>query len=569
VTESTARHEARQLARWRPMHLAIACALTTACGPVADRAADDDARPLGRVATSTQGMVVSGSEPATRVGADVLASGGNAVDAAIATAFTLAVTEPTQSGLGGRTQALVWRPDGPPFGIDATNEVPASYDPDSSEQVDDGYGVIAVPGTVAGLARLHALAGSLPLSRLVEPAATLAERGFSLSAGEAGRLSDIRDRLALSPGASAAFLASDGSALAPGDTLRQPILAEVLRAIAAEGPEVFYRGWIADRMTADIGEHEGYVTAEDLAGYEADESIVVDGRFGDLRLLGTYIPASGATAIEALQILDHARRDPGQVGLAEVDGERRAFSVGRALEMAYEDRETAWNDERPPSDDAAWITSVELAAERARRLTAPAMAAPGMRDSGESPNTTHLSVVDADGMAVAMTQSLGPTGGSRVATEGLGYLYAATLGGYLGYLEPGDRPWSSQSPLIALRGERPAYVMGGAGARRIISALVGTIIRLEVEGMSVEEAIAAPRLHPAASAWRFERAAGSNDPPGAALARAAGHEVRVLPIDDYFARLNVIAIDPATGTISGIADPRWAWGAASGPGGGR
>ena len=190
----------------------------------------------------------------------------------------------------------------------------------------------------------------------------------------------------------------------------------------------------------------------------------------------------------------------------------------------------------------------------------------GPSDAPESPNTTHVSVVDADGMAVAMTQSLGPTGGSRVATQGLGFLYAATLGGYLGVVEPGDRPWSSQSPLIALRDGRPAYVMGGAGARRIISALVGTIVRLEVEGMSSEAAIAAPRLHPAASAWRFERSEDSEvDPPGAALARAAGHDVRVLPTDDYFARLNIITIDASTGTMTGIADPRWAWGAASGP----
>ena len=184
----------------------------------------------------------------------------------------------------------------------------------------------------------------------------------------------------------------------------------------------------------------------------------------------------------------------------------------------------------------------------------------------ESPNTTHLSVVDGSGMAVAMTQSLGPTGGSRVATEGLGFLYAATVGGYLGYVEPGDRPWSSQSPLIALRNGRPAYVMGGAGARRIISALVRTIVRIETEGMSAEEALAAPRLHPAGSAWSFERPADTEaDPPGAALAREAGREVRLLPVDDFFARLNVITIDRTTGTITGVADPRWRWGAAAGP----
>jgi gamma-glutamyltranspeptidase/glutathione hydrolase len=572
-----------RLTRLRIAPASLVALLAIGCGSAADGPLADDARPLGRIAVSPDGMVVSGSEPATRVGARILAAGGNAADAAVATAFALAVTEPTQSGLGGRTQALVWRPDGPPLGVDGTNEAPASYDPDTAEQVDDGYGVIAIPGTVAALVELHARAGSLPLTRLVAPAIELARRGFPLSEGEARRLEGIRDRLLMSPAARSVFVAPDGTSYAPGDTLRQPDLAEVLEAVAAYGSTAFYEGWVAERMAEDFAEHGAYVTAADLADFEAETSIVVEGRFGELGLLGTYIPASGATSIEALQILD-------RVGLGEMDPDRRAFTVGRALEMAFADRETAWDDPRPPEQDAAWIVSPELATERARALTAEVeveasssartlsgatLAAAGSRGRispgrAESSNTTHVSVVDDRGMAVAMTQSLGPTGGSRVATEGLGFLYAATIGGYLGYVEPGDRPWSSQSPLIALRNGEPAYVMGGAGARRIISALVHTIVRIETEGMPPEEAIAAPRLHPAGSAWRFEQPAGTDaDPPGAAPTRAAGHRVRILPyLDYYFARLNLITIDRATGAITGVADPRWAWGAASGPGGG-
>ena len=545
--------------QFRSAPASLLCVLAVACSAPGGGSDGDTTLPLGRVATSSEGMVVSGSEPATRVGAEILASGGNAVDAAIATAFALAVTEPTQSGLGGRTQALVWRPDGPALGIDATNEVPASYDPDTAEQVDDGYGVIAIPGTVAGLTRLHDMAGSLPLTSLMAPAVALAEGGFPLSEGEAQRLAGIRDRLLLSGAASSALLAADGSAYAPGDSLRQPVLAEVLRAIAEGGSEAFYDGWVAERMAADIADHGGYVTTEDLAGYAAEASIVVEGRFGELGLVGTYLPTSGATTIEALQILD-------RVGLSDMEADRRAFTIGQALVFAYADRDEAWDDERPPSEDANWITSEDLAADRARALTDATVETPASKEPPESPNTTHISVVDHNGMAVAMTQSLGPTGGSHVATEGLGFLYAASVGGYLGYVEPGDRPWSSQSPLIALRDGRPAYVMGGAGARRIISALVRTMVRIETEGMSTEEAIRAPRLHPAGSAWRFEQAVGSDaDPPGAALTREAGYEVRVLPFGYYFARLNVITVDPTTGAMTGVADPRWAWGTASGP----
>lgn len=545
--------------RFRSARGILPFVLTIACCSPQERSSANEQPSLGRVSTSADGMVVSGSEPATRVGARILGAGGNAVDAAVATAFALAVTEPTQSGLGGRTQALVTRPDGSALGIDATNEVPRSYDPDTAEQVDDGYGVIAIPGTVAGLTRLHEVAGSLPLNELIAPAIELAERGFALSEGEAQRLAGIRDRLLLSVVASQVFLAPDGSAHSPGDTLRQPILAEVLRAIAEGGAEVFYEGWVADLMAADIAGQGGYVTTEDLAGYEAEASVVVEGRFGELGLVGTYIPASGATTIEALQILD-------RVGLSDMDVEERAFTIGRALEWAYADREVAWNDARPPFEDAVWITSPELAAARAGESSNPPMDAPKPNQRPESPNTTHVSVVDNNGMAVAMTQSLGPTGGSHVATEGLGFLYAASVGGYLGYVEPGDRPWSSQSPLIALRDGRPAYVMGGAGARRIISALVQTMVRIEMEKMSAEEAIDAPRFHPAESAWSFEQVNESDiEPAGAASARAAGHEVLLLPFGYYFARLNVIALDQASGTITGVADPRWAWGAASGP----
>ncbi len=275
-------------------------------------------------------------------------------------------------------------------------------------------------------------------------------------------------------------------------------------------------------------------------------------------MLGTYIPASGATTIEALQILD-------RIGLEGRDAESRAFSIGQALALAYADRETAWNDERSPDEDAAWITSSALADERARLLTTGAVARTSGDPTPESANTTHVSVLDRDGMAVAMTQSLGPTGGSRVATEGLGFLYAASVGGYLGYVRPGDRPWSSQSPLVALRDDGPALVMGGAGARRIISALVATVVRLETEELAPEEALEAARLHPAAAAWRFEQSTPELDPPGARSARDAGHEVILLPVGSYFGRLNVIAVDETTGIMTGVADPRWAWGAASGP----
>ena len=558
--------------RRTPLSSLIVVMALFACTAADDPSSGRDAGSLSRVATSTRGMVVSSSAPATEAGAEILARGGNAVDAAVAAAFGLAVAEPTQSGLGGRTQALVRRPDGEAFGVDATTEVPAGYDPDTAEPAEYGYGVIAIPGTVAGLSRLHEQGGRLAWAEVIQPAIRLAESGFPLSPGEAGRINGIRDLLMESEGARAAFLKADGTDWAEGEVLVQPQVARVLRALAEEGPSVFYRGWVADSMAADFARNGGSVTASDLAAYEAEPALVVHGAFGELGLVGTYLPASGATTIEALQILD-------RVELAGPESGDRYVQIGEALLAAFEDRETARSDPRPPAADAAWITSDSLADRRAAGMdvvagrvgisaspAAPYAAAPSPDPAvapRESPNTSHISVVDAEGMAVAMTQSLGPTGGSQVATRGLGFLYAATMG-YLDRSEPGDRPWSSQSPLVGVRDGGLALVMGGAGARRIISAMVGTLVRMERDGIGVEEAMEAPRFHPSDS-WYFEQMDVGREPPGAGAARAAGNAVELRPSDTYFARVNVIAVDPATGRLTGVADPRWPWGRAAGP----
>lgn len=519
-------------------------------------------------------MVVTGSAPATAAGVSILEAGGNAVDAAVATALALAVTEPTQSGLGGRTQALVSLADGRRFGFDGTTGVPAGYDPDAEEPVDDGYAVVGVPGSVAALAAVLREGGSMSWAEVIGPAIALAEGGFALSIGESDRLASIADRLGRFEGARVAFLRPDGSPHAPGDTLRQPWLASVLRELRDDGPEAFYQGRLADRIARDLEAH-GRVRRSDLASYAPRSSIIARGRLGSLDLVGTYLPASGATTIEALQIAERSR-------VASLPPEERAVATALSLLAAFEDREAALADARPADEDAAWVTSVARAEERAREITArltttaerpmavPAPVAPAAAPVArpETAFTTHLSVVDDDGNAVAMTQSLGPSGGARVATPGLGFLYAATLGGYLGRVEPGDRPWSSQSPLIGLRDGRPVFVVGGAGSRRIISGLVQTLLRVELDGMSLPDAMAMPRMHPS-SRWTFERARaepdGSSEPHGAELARRLGYEVEIRPFDVWFARLNAIAVDPGTGAFQGVADPRWPWGSAAGP----
>jgi len=508
-------------------------------------------------------MVVTGSPYATEAGVRMLEGGGNAIDAAVAAAFGLAVAEPTQSGLGGRTQMLVRLADGTVHGIDGTTEVPAGYDPSSAPQGEHGYGAVGIPGSVAALARALEEHGTLPLSAVIAPAAAWAREGIALPAGEARRIAEVTPEL--EPGSEVArvFLGPGGTPLAAGDTLVQPDLAAVLETLSRDGADAFYRGDVARRIAADMAANGGFVTAGDLADYRALDSEIGRGRFGGMEVVGSYLPASGVTVVEILQILD-------RVGVDPLDEGGWAAALVEALLAGFEDREAA--EAWPPERAVAWLTADSLAerraagiAEKLRAMETSALdpaediPAPAFDDGSESGFTTHISVADTFGNVVSVTQSLGPTLGARVVTPGLGFLYASTLGGYLTGSGPGYRPWSSQAPLILVRGERPWLVIGGAGARRILSALVSTLERVVEGGATLEEALRAPRLHPTGD--RVEVQEGWDV---ATALTSLGY--RVSPREtSYFARLNAVEILP-DGTFRGAGEPRWSETTAAGPG---
>jgi N-acyl-D-amino-acid deacylase len=510
----------------------------------------------GPVARSRHGMVVTGAPIATRVGARVLADGGNAVDAAVAAAFALAVVEPTMSGLGGRTQILLRTADGRVAAIDGTTEVPVAY---TSGAVDDdgayGYATIAVPGTVAALAEALRAHGTWPLVRVLAPAESLATHGFALPDAEARRIAGVARRLAEFPGSRRHFLRPDGTAYDGGEIFRQPALAGTLRTLAERGAGDFYRGELAATLVRELDASGSLVTAADLARYRAESSIVVRGAYRGHELISSYLPASGATTIGILQILGEFPL-AGRVGSAPW-----AALVARALEAGFADRARV---REPAHAKAAWLTSPALATERAAEIHASLSAVRGA-GGAESEHTTHLSVADADGSVVALTQSVGPVMGSKVASPALGFVHAATMG-YLGALEPGTRRhWSSQSPLLVVRDDRPVLVLGGAGARRIISGIVETVSRAIDGGLPLPDALAAPRLHPTSSRVDVEVR------PGVAWQIAQIDSLRALDFDvrarddaPYFARVNAIALDSLTGEWIGAADPRWS-GLAAGP----
>ncbi len=544
----------------RSVILVALVSMLAGCG--SERGVDHPAYAEGQVLRSGEGMVVSGSPLATAVGVAILEEGGNAVDAAVATALALGVVEPTMSGLGGRTQMLIGAPSGAFVGIDGTTEVPAA---EPSIPIDDedayGYGTIGIPGTVAALADAHTAHGALSWAQVVAPATALADTGFPLPAEEAERIAALTGRLSEFEGSTRHFLRADGTPYQAGERLRQPTLARVLRAIGSDGPDAFYRGWIADSIAADMARNGGLVTTQDLEQYAARPSTVVRGSYRGFELVGTYLPASGATTIEALHILEQFDLT-GRAGSAEW-----AALLTQALLLSFADRT---GNLGTPEEHARTVVSKAWAAQRAATVTdpgavpAPAVAAGLALDPStdrESHHTTHLSVSDGNGGFVALTQSLGPTLGSKVASANLGFLYAATMG-YLGALTPGERPFSSQSPLIVLDGDARVFVLGAAGGRRIISAVVGVVSRLVDQRLSLADAMAAPRLHPTTDTIYVEIREGTAwTATDVADLRSFGFGVAARASPSYFARLHAIAVDLDRDRHTGVADPRWNGGA--------
>ena len=564
-----------------------------------------------QVASSMDGVVVAAQPLAAAAGAEMLGAGGNAADAAVAAAFAISVVEPSMNSIGGRTQILVRLPDGTFAGIDATTQAPATYDPETAPQASYGYPTVGVPGAVAGLGRLLRDHGTLPLADVMAPAIALAENGYRLLPGEAIRQGMGAQQLAEFDGSRAHFLTPDGDAREVGDLFTQPDLAATLRTIAEGGEDAFYRGPIAQRIVADMEAHGGAVTASALADYRALDVPVVHGSYRGYDLAGTDVSASGAVTIGILHILEN-------FDMASLDSDSWAALVGTVVARAFEERIAArgsgfgdlafMTDKEWAADVAAGIDVPGAVFDRAAAAATPALPAPVLLGSlapalpapvlprspapaprgpalaswpGEpadaftppgatmtdwdgstwgsaSSHTTHLSAADGNGMYVSLTQTIGPNLGSKVATPGLGFLYAATLGGYLGHMEPGERARSSISPLMVVKDGQPVLVLGAAGGARIISAVVQAVLRVVDHGMSLPDALAAARVHPIDGGIAMETSPGigwSSD--DVAEVESWGLEVQEVERAGAFGRIHAIWVDPETGEMVGVADPDW------------
>ena len=506
---------------------------------------------------SRAGMVVCSSNVACDIGARILAKGGNAVDAMVATGFAMAVTYPAAGNIGGGGFMVVRTPGGATT-FDFRERAPLKSTPtmylDSAGNIDRsrtarGYLAPGVPGTVRGLEMAHRKYGKLPWRDVVMPAAQLAANGFVMSHDFARGLQRevVSTRgMANFPVSVATYGKPGGGEWYYGDTLRLPALAKALTAIAEGGADAFYTGWIADSIAADMARNGGLITKADLAAYRAVERAPIKGEFRGYTIYSMPPPSSGGVAIvEMLNVLDKLN-----VGAADRWSSRTLHLMIETTRRAFLDRARFLGDPDFVKNPVEKLTSKEYAALLAREIDttraskSEALAPELMHVAGnESDETTHISAVDKNGMAASMTYTLEGGFGSHVVVPGAGFLLNNEMGdfnkkpGYTGasgdigtapnLIAPGKRMLSSMSPTIVTKGGDVFLVTGSPGGRTIINTTFDVIFNALQYGMSVRAAVDAPRMH---HQWLPDTAAfEANGIPAATadVLRQMGHGVVV------------------------------------------
>ena len=508
-----------------------------------------------KVARSKNGVVTTAHPLATQAAVEILTAGGNAMDAAVAAAFTLSVVEPSMSGIGGRAQILIYNPADGVHGIDATTQAPSYYKFDDTLGVEYGYQTIAVPGVVKGLTDALQNYGTFPLAQVMNPAITYANNGYKLLPGEALRQRSVNEFLKEFAGTRQYYLDEDSLTYDAGKLIIQQDLGKVLKAISENGSEVFYQGWIAEAMVKDVSDNGGFLTLESLKNYRSEKSHIVNGSYRGYSIKALWLPAYGAITIEALQILEQL-----QVNMKEE--RERGLAIYHAVESAYLDRK-----EQKTLDDAERFTSKSWAKKRALETQIKNGIINIRKDNinvnsdtikDPTGHTSHLTVIDKNDMIVCLTQTIGPTMGSKVATPGLGFLYAQTMGGYLGEVEPNLRVPSHISPIIIFKDDKPFLAIGAAGGSRIPSSIVNVISNTIDSRMTLPEALHFPRVHSLENIINLEvvDGIGWNDSDSIYFSQK-GYNVEMTRLSAKFGRIHAVMLDTITGEWIGCADPDW------------
>lgn len=524
------------------------------------------------------GMVVAQEKTAAHIGTDILKRGGNAVDAAVATGFAMAVTYPRAGNIGGGGFMLIHSAERhEDVAIDYRETAPAATTPtiflgpdgkpDNAKSRDSALG-IGVPGTPAGLALALEKYGSgkFTLAELIQPAIDLARNGIVIADDSADTLPDWHRRLARWPASAKIFSRADGTSLREGDMLVQTDLAATLEAIAAQGPRGFYEGPVAEKLSRAIDDAGGIMTMDDLKSYQPVIRNPVHGSYRGYDLVSMPLPSSGGIVlVETLNILEGFPLEQMKQGAPD-----SLHVLIEAMKRAYADRAHYLGDPAFVSTPVATLVTKDYAARQRAGIdldhATPWADAVSAAPSREGSNTTHFSVVDSFGNAVSNTYTLNFSYGVGLVAEGTGVLLnnelddftaapgASNAYGLVGFDAnlpgPKKRPLSSMSPTIVLKDGKPVLVTGSPGGSRIISTVLQVIVNVLDYHMDVAAAVAAPRLH---HQWlpdevRIER--GFTDATLDAL-KAKGHHI-VEPMGQTSA--NSIEVTPAG--LHGAPDPR-------------
>jgi gamma-glutamyltranspeptidase / glutathione hydrolase len=541
------------------------------------------------------GIVVSSQELASRAGVEIMQGGGNAVDAAVAAGFTLAVVHPAAGNIGGGGFMLIRMADDKTHFIDYREKAPAAATRDmyldaqgnvvegASEY---GYKAIGVPGSVAGMVYAEQKYGRLTLQQVMAPAIRLAQEGYELSWIEAR---DLHDKHLAEFAESRRIFQRDGNYYQPGEMFRQPDLARTLKRIAAK-PDDFYHGSLARELAAAMQKGGGLITADDLAHYEVKEREPIRGSYRGYEIISAPPPSSGGIVlVESLNILEG-------YDLSKL-GDRSAESIHfitEAFRRAFFDRAEFMGDpdfaKIPVAQlvdkkyGAAWRDSIDADhASPSKELKRPAIfseleqyAAAQPLANQESPHTTHYSVVDAEGNAVAVTTTINDWFGSRVTAQGLGFLmndemddFSAKPGvpnsdgliqGTANAIGPGKRPLSSMTPTIVVHDGKTFLVLGSPGSSKIITTVANVLMGVVDYGMNIQEAVNAPRFH---NQWLPDVLNVEQwfSPDTVQRLQKMGYEVEIglhegANVTPYWSDAECIAIDSKTGERLGASDYR-------------
>lgn len=518
-------------------------------------------------------MVVAQEPLAAEVGLRTLRSGGNAVDAAVAVAFALAVTHPAAGNIGGGGFLLARFADGRSTFIDFRERAPRKAHRDMyvdssgklTRESTVGWRAAGVPGTVKGLDYAHGKYGSRQWAELLAPAIKLATEGFPVSWALSRSLRASK-RLPLFPESRRIFL-NGGDYYEPGDTLVQPELGRTLSRIARNGSAEFYEGETARRLVSEMAAHGGLFTLSDLNSYSVVERNPLIGHYRDCELMVAPPPSSGGVGLlQMLGMLEESGYEHGGAGSAA-----SIHFVAEAMRRFYADRSEHLADPdffRVPVSgllDKAYLRKLRRSIDPERASSSDRIG-PGDAPRHESSETTHFSIVDAEGNAVALTYTINGSYGSGVTAPGLGFLlnnemddFSATPGkpyvsgwvqGEANSIQPGKRPLSSMSPTIVVRDGKLFMVLGAPGGLRIITGVLQVLLNVVDFEMNIQDAIDRPRFH---HQWKPDRLSMEEgfSPDTVALLGARGHSIQ--PISSV-ARVEAILVDD--GWLQGATDGR-------------